>query len=121
MVHKKKTIKKTRSRGKRPIQIGYYDLPAYKSPSEDRISSPLLSEHNALVAIFDGHGGHEVVERLYTELPKRIKQNIGSSKDPESIATTMIQEFEKMDAEKIIDIFLQDLKNYVNESKLNDN
>ena len=30
-------------------------------------------------------------------------------------------EFEKMDAEKIIGIFLQDLKNYVSDSKLNDN
>jgi hypothetical protein len=30
-------------------------------------------------------------------------------------------EFEKMDAEKIIDIFLGDLKEYVNDSKLNEN
>ena len=30
-------------------------------------------------------------------------------------------EFEKMDAEKIIGIFLEDLKNYVNDTKLNDN
>jgi hypothetical protein len=30
-------------------------------------------------------------------------------------------EFEKMDAEKIIGIFLEDLKNYVNDTKLNEN
>jgi hypothetical protein len=95
-----KKIRKSKKRGgSRPVIIGYHQLPAYKSPTEDRISDPLLSDQNVIVAVFDGHGGQEIVEKIYNELPKRIKQAIGPFKDPNKIAEIMVAEFEKLDLE----------------------
>jgi serine/threonine protein phosphatase PrpC len=96
-VKKQKT--KKRKGGSRPILIGYYQLPAYKTPSEDRISLPLINEYNTILGVFDGHSGHDVVDIIYNELPKRIQTAIGSLQNPDLIEELMIAEFEKIDRE----------------------
>ena len=96
-IKKRKT--KKRKGGSRPILIGYYQLPAYKTPSEDRISLPLINEHNTILGVFDGHRGHDVVDIIYNELPKRIQTSIGSMQNPDLIEELMIAEFEKLDRE----------------------
>ena len=83
----------------RPILLGSHELPAYKSPSEDRISEPLISKDNTILAVFDGHGGQEIVDKVNKELPNRIKVAIGKLQDPVQVATILIAEFEKLDSE----------------------
>jgi serine/threonine protein phosphatase PrpC len=95
-----KNRRKSKKRGgSRPVLLGYHQLPAYKTPTEDRISEPLLTDQNLICAVFDGHGGSEIVEKIYNELPKRIKQAIGPFKEPQKIAEIMVAEFEKLDLE----------------------
>jgi len=100
MVSRKKKTSKRRTRGgTRPILIGTYELPAYKTPSEDRIAEPLLSKDNTVLALFDGHGGQEIVKKVNEELPKQIKAAIGKLQDPEKVAAILTAEFEKIDSE----------------------
>lgn len=94
----RKNKRRTRG-GNRPIIIGYHGLPAYKNPSEDRISEPIITRDNTILAVFDGHGGQETVERVYVELPKRVKEAIGNIQDPSIVSEILIKEFEKLDRE----------------------
>lgn len=88
-----------RRRGGGRIQIAYYDLPAYKTPTEDRISVPIISQDITVLGLFDGHSGSNISELLHSELPKRISQSINGNQDTGSIIQIINEEFARIDNE----------------------
>jgi len=85
------------------VPIFYYDLPAYKSPTEDRISKPIISDEITILGMFDGHGGSTVSEVVHKILPRRIKLRIGKSQDILKIQEILVEEFIRLDSEIIYD------------------
>jgi serine/threonine protein phosphatase PrpC len=98
-IYKPRKKQTRRRKGGGRIQIAYYDLPAYKTPTEDRISTPIVSEDITVLGLFDGHGGPNISELLHVELPKRINQAINGTQDTGSIIQIIHQEFERIDNE----------------------
>jgi serine/threonine protein phosphatase PrpC len=96
---KLQTRRKRLQKGSGKVQIAYHDLPAYKIPTEDRISLPFVSENLIVLGLFDGHGGANISELLHNELPKRIKNAIKFSQDTGTIIQIINAEFDKLDAE----------------------
>jgi serine/threonine protein phosphatase PrpC len=93
------TRRKRLQKGGGKVQIAYYDLPAYKIPTEDRISVPIISEDLIVLGLFDGHAGANISELLHNELPKRIKNGIKNSQDTGTIIQVINTEFTKIDTE----------------------
>jgi serine/threonine protein phosphatase PrpC len=96
---KKRITRRKKQKGGKRIQIAYFDLPAYKTPTEDRITPPIVSENVTILGLFDGHGGTVISEHIYKELPARINQRISTSQDSGTIIKIINEEFEKMDKE----------------------
>lgn len=96
---RRRNKKQTLQKGSGKIQISYYDLPAYKTPTEDRISPPIISQDLIILALFDGHSGASISELLHTNLPNRIHRRIGLSQDTGTIIQILNEEFERMDTE----------------------
>jgi len=96
---KKRITRRKKQKGGKRIQIAYFDLPAYKTPTEDRITPPIVSENVTILGLFDGHGGTVISEHIHKELPARINQRISTSQDSGTIIKIINEEFEKMDKE----------------------
>jgi serine/threonine protein phosphatase PrpC len=102
------TLRKKQKRGhtikggsNKGFVFGFYGLDGYKTPTEDRISKPIITDSFSIFAVFDGHGGAKVSDYVSKLLPLHIKAKIAGLDKPGTIASVLISEFENIDNELI--------------------
>jgi len=64
--------------------IRFAQADGYKKPTEDRVLIQTLKNGNTLLAVFDGHGGHQVAEiskNVFTDLTNDPAFDMGSLKE----------------------------------------